>query len=138
VRAYPTLLSGFSSSRYGFEPARGDNIAVAIDLDPQKTDYSDATRPRRTVCDSARNYTRRPADFSRWQDECERIYLLRATQALSHLPDFRPWAAGGGLNTLAQFRKVADPELILFAEDRRPHRRPGFPAAKPTMKCLSM
>ena len=51
-----------------------------------------------------------------WEDELERIYGL-LNVSLAHLPDFRPWPREVVFNILAPFRKIADPDLILFAEE---------------------
>ena len=113
--------------RYGFQPARGDNIAIAADLSAGLSRFEELSRVANRVR-SRRKYVIRPADMSRWQDEIEKIYIL-LNQALSHLPDFRPWQREVVFSTLAPFRKIADPELILFAEDgdRTVGWLPGLP-----------
>jgi GNAT superfamily N-acetyltransferase len=130
----PTLMCGHTPpyyldfvERYGFQPARGDNIAFAFDLQAQSPALQELERMAGRVR-ARRSYTIRPADLAHWEDELERIYVL-LNLALRHLPDYRPWPREVVFNNLAPFRKIADPELILFAEDgeRTVGWLPGLP-----------
>jgi GNAT superfamily N-acetyltransferase len=57
----------------------------------------------------------RGADLVHWEEEVERIqYLLN--NSLKHIPDYRPWQIDELRASLAPFRQVVDPELVLFAE----------------------
>jgi GNAT superfamily N-acetyltransferase len=117
----PALLCGHSPDYYqrliedlGFEKARGDNLAFAIDV----YDDSDERRRLRRLADRMRRrgWVRvRGADFSNWRSEIDRVYSL-INPALQHLPDHIGWEHDTLEATLAPFRKLADPELILFAE----------------------
>jgi GNAT superfamily N-acetyltransferase len=102
------------TERFGFKSAREDILAYAIDLDPESPALQRVSR----LADRLRRrggITIRGADLAHWEDEAERVYhLLNA--ALAHLPDHIPWQREAVYATLAPFRKVADPELILFAE----------------------
>jgi GNAT superfamily N-acetyltransferase len=118
----PTLLCGHTPpyyldfvERYGMKPLRGDNIAFALDITTHSPAIQDLERMAQRVRER-RQYNIRPADLAHWEDELERVYLLLNT-ALAHLPDFRPWPREAVRASLAPFRKCADPELILFAED---------------------
>ena len=118
----PTLLCGHTPpyyldfvERYGMKPLRGDNIAFALDITTHSPALQDLERMAQRVRER-RQYTIRPADLAHWEDELERVYLLLNT-ALAHLSDFRPWPREAVRASLAPFRKFADPELILFAED---------------------
>lgn len=117
----PVLLCGHTPpyyqdfiERFGFKPARGDNLAYAIDL------YTDGLALQRLSRLANRlrrrgGITIRGADLARWEDEAEQVYhLLNA--ALVHLPDHIPWQREAVYATLAPFREVADPDLVLFAE----------------------
>ncbi len=75
-----------------------------------------------------KNFTIRSADLAHWQEELERIYLL-LNRCMRHLPDYRPWPREVVFNNLAPFRKIADPELILFAQagDQVVGWLPGLP-----------
>ena len=118
----PALMCGHTPpyylpfvERYGFEPARGDNLAFALDISHDRPVFHElaemAARVRRR-----RNFVIRPADLSHWEEELDRIHTL-LNIALAHLPDHRPWPREVVFDSLAPFRKIADPELILFAEE---------------------
>lgn len=130
----PVLLCGHTPAyyldyveRYGFIPARGDNIAIAFDItrDTPATQHMDRVAQR---IQSRKNFVIRSGDLAHWEDELEKIYLLLNT-CMTHLPDYRPWPRDVVFNSLAPFRKVADPDLILFAEDgdRTVGWLPGLP-----------
>jgi len=57
----------------------------------------------------------RSADLDDWEAEVDRIHFL-LNKALAHLPDFHIWPREGLQASLEQFRKIIDPELVLFAE----------------------
>jgi len=100
--------------RFGFQPARGDNLAFAIELDLD----TPAARRLSRLADGLRRRGRvaiRGADLSHWDDEVNRVHYLLNT-ALAHLPDHTPWHRGTLEAMLAPFRQIADPELVLFAE----------------------
>jgi hypothetical protein len=101
--------------RYGFLPARGDNLAFALDVSEENPALEDLSRMAERVHKQGR-FKIRSADFSHLDDEIDRIHLLLNT-SLAHLPDFRPWQRDMVANSLIQFRQIADPELILFAEE---------------------
>lgn len=117
----PTLLCGHTPpyyqdfvERFGFQPARGDNLAFKIDLDLN----TPASQRLMRLADRLRQRTDfkiRSADLAHWDDEIERIFVL-LNQALTHLPDFIPWQKSALEASLSVFRSLADPELVLFAE----------------------
>lgn len=117
----PVLLCGHTPpyyqnflERFGFQPARGDNLAYAIPADPELPALQRLSR----LADKLRKrgqVTIRGADLARWDDEVEQIHHLLNT-ALAHLPDFIPWQREALQASLEPFRDIADPELILFAE----------------------
>ena len=110
----PPYYQGFVE-RYGFEPARGDNIAFGLDIATETPRFQELARLAQRVR-VRKGYVVRSADLSQWEAELERIYVLLNT-ALTHLPDYRTWPRDVVFNSLAPFRKIADPDLILFAED---------------------
>ena len=61
------------------------------------------------------NITIRGARLDRWEDEVDTVLYLLNT-ATAHLVDFIPWQRAALEDTLSGFRKIADPDLILFAE----------------------
>jgi GNAT superfamily N-acetyltransferase len=130
----PTLMCGHTPPYYldfvercGFRPLRGDNIAFALDLTAETPALQSLARMAERVRAQGR-YTIRPADLAHWEDELEKIYVL-LNLALRHLPDYRPWPREVVFSSLAPFRSIADPELILFAEDggRTVGWLPGLP-----------
>jgi len=130
----PTLMCGHNPpyyldfiERYGFEPARGDNIAFALDITQENPALQELKRMAERVRER-RNFVIRPADLAHWEDELERIYVLLNT-AMTHLPDYRTWPREVVYNSLAPFRKIVDPELVLFAQDgeRTVGWLPGLP-----------
>jgi GNAT superfamily N-acetyltransferase len=109
----PPYYQGFFEG-YGFQPARGDNLAYEITEEM----VSDEIKRISRLADRLRKHNWikiRSADLEHWDDEVERIYIL-LNKALAHLPDFIPWPRDGLEASLAQFRQIVDPELILFAE----------------------
>ena len=117
----PALLCGHSPpyyqgvmERYGFEPARGDNIALAVDLDPDTRAMRRLTRLAEKVRER-RDITIRQVDLDRWDEELDTIHKL-LNIALAHLPDHIGWHRGTLDAVLTPFREHADPELVLFAD----------------------
>lgn len=100
--------------RFNFQPARGDNLAFAVDLDVNTVaaqrlfHLAERLRQKSSV-------VIRSADLDHWEAEIDRVYLL-INQALAHLPDFIPWQREVLQDSLAAFRPIADPDLVLFAE----------------------
>ncbi len=116
----PVLMCGHSPAyyssfmdRYGFTPARAQNIALRIDL-------KDTPRFRRLSRLAGRvrkqgRVTVREADLSRWKEEVDVVHYLLG-KALAHLDDSIGWHREALEATLAPFKTIADPALILFAE----------------------
>jgi len=117
----PVLLCGHSPpyyreliEGYGFRPARADNLAFAIPLragTPQRDRLARLAERIR----SKGWVTIRTPDLSQWEREVDTVHGL-LNQALAHLPDHRPWPRGAVEALLQPFARIADPELILFAE----------------------
>ncbi len=117
----PALLCGHTPpyyqhfmERFGFQPARGDNLAFAIDLD----ETTPAAQRLLRLADRLRErggITIRGADLSHWDDEVDRVHHLLNT-ALAHLPDHIGWHRDALEAFVAPFRDIADPDLVLFAE----------------------
>ena len=116
----PVLLCGHTPpyyqdylERFGFIPARADNLAYAIDLKE-----TPALRRLSRLAERLRArgwITIREADLAHWEDEVDRVHHL-LLHALAHLPDFVPWRRSEVRDLLAPFVQIADPELVLFAE----------------------
>jgi GNAT superfamily N-acetyltransferase len=117
----PALLCGHTPPYYqdfmercGFQPARGDNLAYAIELDEDTPATQRLFRLAGRVGKRGRITIRR-ADLSHWEDEVDRVHHLLNT-ALAHLPDHIGWHRDALEGLLKPFRNIVDPDLILFAE----------------------
>jgi GNAT superfamily N-acetyltransferase len=101
---------------YGFKPARGENLAFARDLTTalkeldELNDFAARVKERR-------QFTIRSADISHWEEEVDKVYEL-INPCLAHIPGFEPWQPEALHELMAPFVDLADPELILFAEDQ--------------------
>jgi GNAT superfamily N-acetyltransferase len=117
----PVMLCGHTPpyyqefvERFGFQPARADNIAFAVPLygtNPQIERLhrlADRLRAKGRI-------TIRSARFDAWEEEADHIHRL-LNLCLAHLPDHIGWHRDTVRATLSPFLKIADPELILFAE----------------------
>jgi len=109
----PPYYPGFME-RFGFQPARGDNIAMYIDIDED----TPALRRLSRLADQVRRrgkFVIRQPDLAHWDDEIDRIHRL-LNAALAHLPDSIGWHREAVEALVTPFRDTADMELILFAE----------------------
>jgi GNAT superfamily N-acetyltransferase len=117
----PVILCGHTPvyfqdfvERFGFKKARGDNLAFAIPVDedtPQRRRLgrlADRLRRRGKI-------TIRTADFENWEQEADNVHRL-LNAALAHLPDHIGWHRDAIRAMLQSFLRIADPELVLFAE----------------------
>jgi len=109
----PTYYQGFFE-RYGFQPARGDNLAYAVDVRQDTPALQQLSRLAERVR-QRRQFTIRTADLSQWDAEVDRVHLLM-NKGLSHLPDYIPYERVTVEAMVGPFRSLADPALVLFAE----------------------
>jgi GNAT superfamily N-acetyltransferase len=109
----PLYYQGFME-RFGFQPTRGDNIALAIDIEEDTPQLQRLSRLADRVRRQDRFVIREP-DLTHWDDEIDRIHRL-LNAALAHLPDFVAWHRESVEALAAPFRDIADMELILFAD----------------------
>ncbi len=118
----PAILCGHTPAyyldfvlRYGFEPARGQNIAYGLDV----TRDNEHTRSLSRMAERVRSlnrFTIRTPDMRHWKDEIDPLLgLLNA--GLAHLTGHIPWRRESVQSLLEQFKDFADPELVLFAEE---------------------
>ncbi len=117
----PAILCGHTPpyyqrlvERYGFLPARGDNLAFGLDL--VETPYLHQLEEMADRVRRRHGYTVRSGRMEEWEEEIDRIHPL-INAALAHLPDHRPWPRETLQTLFAPFKKLADPDLILFVED---------------------
>ncbi|MGC9350346.1 MAG: hypothetical protein ACP5JG_19545, partial [Anaerolineae bacterium] len=122
----PTLLCGHTPPYYrrlfehvsigsvGFEPARADNIAMAVDIAGETPALKRLSRLAESVR-HRRDVIIRTPDLDHWDDEIDRLHLL-LNAALSHLPDHIGWHRSAVEALVAPFRQIADMDLVLFAD----------------------
>lgn len=117
----PALLCGHTPpyyqdfvERYGFQAARGDNLAFEVGMAIDSPEFQRLFR----LADRLRERGHiivRGARLDHWDEEVDNI-LAMLNKATAHLPDFIPWQRAALEDMLSGFRTIADPELILFAE----------------------
>ena len=132
----PAIFCGYTPvyyqsfmERYGFAPARGDNLAYEIDV---RSDSAVLPRLYRmaNLVRLKNDFIIRPADFAHWQDEVDRVLAL-INPCLQHLNGFIPWTRENLQKLMEPFLEIADPQLVLFAEK---NGKPiGFFPAVPNM-----
>jgi GNAT superfamily N-acetyltransferase len=107
----PIYYPGFMD-RFGFQPARDQNIALFIDMDAPELKrlarIAEKVRQRGRI-------TIRTANFDDWDAEIDRVHYLLNT-ATAHLRDFMGWHREALEAMLLPFRELADRDLILFAD----------------------
>lgn len=118
----PALLCGHTPpyyrhylERFGFRPARGDNLAYAIDLDGGTVPMRRLARLAARVRRQGRFSIRSP-DLGRWTEEIDTVHDL-LNRALAHLPGHRPWTRSAVEAILKPLARIADPALILFVQE---------------------
>ncbi len=117
----PALLCGHTPPYYkdfmerlDFKPARGDNLAFAAEFESNSPERKKLSRLAERV--RSQDWVRiRTPDFSRIDEEVDTVHRL-LNESLAHLPDHRPWTRSAVEALLKPFVRIADPELILFAE----------------------
>jgi len=119
----PAILCGHTPDYYqkfiesfGFEPARGENLAFARDLNSGLEEFEELNRFAARV-NARKNFTIRPADLSHWKEEIDLVYEL-INPCLAHLPGFEPWQPEALQELMAPFVDLAEANLVLFAEDQ--------------------
>ncbi len=117
----PAILCGHTPPYYqefmerlGFQPARGDNLAFAADFDDSSVQRQRLARLAERLRGKGWVQIRTP-DLSRLDEEVDTVHRL-LNESLAHLPDYRPWVRSAVEALIKPFTKIADPDLILFAE----------------------
>ena len=108
----PVYYSEFMD-RYGFVPARAQNVALRITLEETPQMKRLARLAERVRAQGKIQI--REARFDQWSEEVGLIHDL-LNKALAHLDDSIGWHREALEATLEPFRTIADPMLILFAE----------------------
>jgi GNAT superfamily N-acetyltransferase len=116
----PALMCGHTPpyyqefmERYGFQPARAQNVALRINLE-DSPEFRRLVRLAKRVKSQGKIVIRQ-ADFENWQEEIDNVHRL-LNKALAHLSDHIGWRRDALEATLEPFRAIADPAFILFAE----------------------
>lgn len=132
----PTLLCGHSPEYYlptmeslGFAPARDDNIALELRLD-EPLPQADRLERVAAIAATRGRIAVRGADFAHIDDEIDRVHGI-INRALAHLEGFIPWPRSAVEALVKPFIRIADPELVLFAE--RDGETLGFFPAVPNL-----
>ncbi|MBA7567098.1 Protein YghO [subsurface metagenome] len=117
----PAILCGHTPPYYqefmerlDFQPARGDNLAFAADFDDSSVQRQRMARLAERLRGKGWVQIRTP-DLSRLDEEVDTVHRL-LNESLAHLPDYRPWVRSAVEALIKPFTKIADPDLILFAE----------------------
>ena len=116
----PVLLCGHTPPYYlkfvkqfGFTPGRGQNLAFALEVKD-----TPAIKRLGRMAERARwqgRVTIRTANMQNWDKEVENVLGL-LNSSLAHLEGHIPWQPEQLGAILEPFKKIADPELVLFAE----------------------
>lgn len=99
---------------HGFTPYRPDNIAYAINISEDTREIQLLHKLAEKAADRGTAIVRE-ARLDEWEKEADRVHFL-LNQALAHLVDFVGWDRQALDDTLAPFKKYADPYLVLFAD----------------------
>jgi GNAT superfamily N-acetyltransferase len=117
----PVILCGHTLPCYldffehnGFTPLRGDNLAYEITFDTASAALQRTALLSERIRGNGWIRVRGP-DFARWKSEAGVVQELM-NKSMAHLPDFRPWEREAVEGLLEPFRKIADPDFVLFAE----------------------
>ena len=118
----PVILCGHTPAYYerlltelGFEPARPGNIALAVDLEDPPPQLARLSR----AADIARRRGRfriRGADVKHWREEAIRVHHLLNNSLANTGEERIPWPMEAVESLIRPVLKIADPELVLFAE----------------------
>lgn len=117
----PAILCGHTPEyyigileEYGFMPARGSNLAFAREINSGLERLAEIKQFALRVKEK-KGFIIRSADLTYWKDEVDKVYEL-INPCLQHLPGFAPWQREALQESMAPFVKLADADLILFAE----------------------
>ena len=110
----PPYYQGFFE-RYGFGLEHDDGLAYAFDLDPNNPKLQRLSRLAERVR-QRKNIKIRGANMSDVENEIDRIWYLQ-NHSLEHLPGFVPYPREAIETMILPLKDMADPELVLFAEE---------------------
>ncbi|HEY3310236.1 MAG TPA: hypothetical protein VGK00_01230 [Anaerolineales bacterium] len=110
----PPYYSGFFE-RYGFSKRHDDGLAYALDIDLSDPHFARVIRLADKMA-QRRSFRVRSANMRDLDAEIDRVTLLQ-NRALEHLPGFVPYTRASVAAMLLPLKDLADPHLVLFAED---------------------
>ncbi len=108
----PYYLDQFQS--FGFEKARGDNLAFRAEIDPDSPGQKRLSRLAR-IARKRGDFTIRPVRLDELESEIDRVHNL-LIHSLAHLEGSVPWRRDSLKATFMPLKDIVDPDLILFAE----------------------
>ena len=118
----PVILCGHNPpyykdlfERFGFGKRHDDGLAYAYDLNPDDPKIQRLFRLAEGV-QKRKSFTIREVDMNDIEGEIGRIWVLQ-NRALEHLSGFVSYSREAIEGMLLPLKDMADPELILFAED---------------------
>ncbi len=109
----PPYSQGFYE-RSGFVKREADNLAYLIEIDLQAAPVRRLARLAERVR-RRRDISVRSANMADLDGEIDRVWDLE-NRALAHLPGFVPYPRESIVSLVMPLKDLADPELILFAE----------------------
>jgi GNAT superfamily N-acetyltransferase len=120
----PVILCGHTPAYYvelmralGFEPARAGNIALAVDLVDRPSELGRLSHAAYLARKRGR-FRLRGADIRNWREEVARVHYLLNHSLGNTGEDRIPWPMEAVESLFRPMLKIADPELVLFAERR--------------------
>jgi GNAT superfamily N-acetyltransferase len=124
-------------TQYGFTPLRPDNIAFAVDITENTREFT-LLHKLASRADQRGTAVIREGRIDDWDREADRVHYL-LNRAMAHLDDFVGWDRQALDDTLAPFKKYADPYLILFADvgDQTVGFFPGIPNLNEIIKKIN-
>ena len=118
----PVILCGHTPPYYqtlveesGFVPARAGNIALALDIDPSNARIQRFTRAA-ALARKRGKFVVRAANLRDWRGEAKRVYHLLNNSLDPNEEGGTPWPEEAVEELVKPFLKIADPDLVLFAD----------------------
>jgi len=118
----PVILCGHTPTYYqriveeaGFTPARAGNIALALDIEHPSEKIERITRAAELARKRGR-FVIRNANIHDWRDEARRVHHLLNNSLDPDEEGGTPWPPEAVEDLVQPFLRIADPDLILFAD----------------------
>jgi len=118
----PVILCGHTPQYYqrivedaGFAPARGGNIALALDIERESSKIGRILRAG-DHAKSRGHFVVRGANLRDWRNEARRVHHLLNNSLDQEEEGGVPWPEAAVEELVQPFLKIADPDLVLFAD----------------------